>query len=219
MVVAGLGGLGACASTYLACAGIGHITLVDYDHVELSDLNRQILYWERDIGESKPFLSSWKLTELNSSIKITPLFKRITGSNAQDIIKEADVVIDGMDNFETRCAINSACVKEEKPFIHGGTHGLLGEVTTIIPKKTPCFACIFPAISEKKPRTLPAFGTVSSLVASIQVMEAIKLLANFGNLIINKMLYIDIEEMEFRFVDLVKDPECKVCGDEYQGKC
>jgi len=211
VVVAGLGGLGTSASIYLACAGVGHITLVDCGRVELSNLNRQILYCEEDIGEEKPSSTARKLAKLNSSIKVTPLFERVTEDNVRDIIGGAHVVIDGMDNFETRFILNSACVAEKIPFIHGGIYGLFGEITTIIPGKTPCFACIYPAIPEKK-EILPVFGVTPALIAILQVTEAIKLLAGFGNLLTNRMLYINGEGMEFTIADLTKRPECKVCG-------
>ena len=213
VVVAGLGGLGTVASVYLACAGIGHITIVDCDFVELSNLNRQILHWEQDIGEKKPLAAARKLTRLNPSIKVTPLFERITEGNVGDIIKGAHTVIDGTDNFETRFILNSACVGAGIPFIHAGIHGLLGEITTIIPGKTPCLACIFPQ-NPGESGSIPVFGVTPALVAILQVMEAIKLLAGFGDLLAGKMLYFDGETMEFTFVDLIRRPNCSVCGSD-----
>ncbi len=213
VVVAGLGGLGTAASVYLACAGIGHITIVDCDFVELSNLNRQILHWEQDIGEKKPLSAAQKLTRLNPSIEVTPLFERITEDNARDIIKGAHTVIDGMDNFETRFILNSACVGEGIPFIHAGINGLLGEITTIIPGKTPCFACIFPQ-SPGEGGTIPVFGVTPALVAILQVTEVIKLLAGFGDLLTGKMLYFNGETMEFTFLDLIRSPDCGVCGSD-----
>ena len=211
VVVAGLGGLGTAASVYLACAGIGHITMVDCDFVELSNLNRQILHWEQDIGEKKPLSAAQKLTGLNPSIEVTPIFERITEDNVRDIIKGAHTVIDGMDNFETRFILNSACVGEGIPFIHAGINGLLGEITTIIPGKTPCFACIFPQ-SPGEGGAFPVFGVTPALVAILQVTETIKLLAGFGDLLAGKMLYFNGETMEFTIVDLIRRPDCSVCG-------
>ncbi len=213
VVVAGLGGLGSPASVYLACAGIGHITIVDCDFVELSNLNRQILYWEEDVGEKKPFSAAQKLTKLNPSIEVIPIFERITEGNARDLIKGAHVVIDGMDNFETRFILNSACVVGRIPFIHAGVRGLLGEITTIIPGETPCLACIFPGMPRKE-EAFPVFGVTPALMATLQVAETIKLLAGFGELLTSKMLYVDGERIEFTFVELTKKPNCKVCGDE-----
>jgi adenylyltransferase/sulfurtransferase len=211
VVVAGLGGLGSPASIYLACAGVGHISLVDGDFVDLSNLNRQVLYGEEDIGEKKPFAAAQKLTQLNPSIEFTPLFERVTEDNVRDIIKGSHVVVDGMDNFETRLVLNSACVAEGIPFIHAGIHGLLGQITTIIPRKTPCLACLFPKVA-KKPSVIPVFGVIPALLAVLQVTEVIKLLAGFGELLTGKMLYANIETMEFTLVNLARSPNCKVCG-------
>lgn len=212
VVVAGLGGLGSPATIYLAYAGVGHITLVDCDFVELSNLNRQILYCEEDVGEKKAFLAARKLTKLNPSIEATPLFVRLTRENARNIIKGANVVLDGMDNFETRFILNSACVAEGIPFIHAGVQGLLGEITTIIPGKTPCFACIFPKVTQKQ-ETFPVFGVTPAFMATLQVTETIKFLTGLGSLLSGKMLYFDGASMKFILVDLIKRHGCKVCGD------
>lgn len=212
VVVAGVGGLGSPASIYLACAGVGHITIVDYDSVELSNLNRQILYWAEDIGERKVFSAARKLAKLNPLIEVTSVCDKITEDNAKDIISGADAVIDGMDNLETRFIINSACVAEGIPFVHGAIHGLAGEITTIIPGETACLACIFPEVPEKRGMTPPVFGVTPALIASLQVMEAIKLFASLGGLLTNKMLYISGETMEFTQINITRRPDCRVCG-------
>jgi len=211
VVVAGLGGLGCSSSVYLTCAGVGHVTLVDCDRVELSNLNRQILHCEEDIGEGKPFSAAQKLAKLNSSIEVTPVFKKITERNAREIIKEANLVIDGMDNIKARFILNKACVAEGIPFIHGGVHGLFGEVTTIIPGRTPCLACIFPEVPHRKV-LFPVFGVTPALIAILQVTEAIKFLAGFGSLLTGKMLYFNGDTMDFTFRNLVRNRNCKVCG-------
>ena len=211
VVVAGLGGLGCAASLYLTCTGVGHITLIDCDRVELSNLNRQILHYEEDIGEGKPFSAAQKLTRLNSSIEVTTVFKKITEHNASEIINGANLVMDGMDNFKTRFILNKACVAQGIPFIHGGVHGLFGEVTTILPGKTPCLACIFPEVPQRKV-AFPVFGVAPALIAILQVTEAIKLLAGFGSLLTGKMLYFSGETMDFTFRDLEKNQNCEVCG-------
>lgn len=211
VVVAGLGGLGCSASLYLTCTGVGHITLVDCDRVELSNLNRQVLHYEEDIGEGKPFSAARKLAKLNPSIEVIPVFKKITEQNIREIIKGADLVIDGMDNFETRFILNEACVAEGIPFIHGGVNGLLGEVTTIIPGRTPCLLCIFPKVPHSK-GPFPVFSVTPALIASLQVTEAIKLLAGFGSLLTGKMLHFNGETMDFAFRDLAKNQNCRVCG-------
>lgn len=210
VVVAGLGGLGCTASLYLTCAGVGNVTLIDCDRVELSNLNRQVLHYEEDIGEKKPLSAARKLLKLNPSIEVTPVFRKITAQNARKIIKGANLVIDGMDNFKTRFIVNKACVAEGIPFIHGGVHGLFGEVTTILPGRTPCLACIFPEVPNRE-LELPVFGVTPALIAILQVTEAIKLLAGFGSLLTGKMLYFDGDRMDFTFRNLVKNQNCRVC--------
>jgi molybdopterin/thiamine biosynthesis adenylyltransferase len=211
VVVAGLGGLGCASSLYLTCAGVGHITLIDGDRVELSNLNRQVLHYEEDIGEEKALSAARKLRKLNSSIELTPVVKRITERNARQIIRGANLVLDGLDNLRTRLVLNRACIAEGIPLVHGGVHGLFGEVTTVLPGKTPCLACIFP---EVRGRTVafPVFGAAAALVAVLQVTEAIKLVAGFGSLLAGKMLYLNGETMDFTVRKLAKDPNCGVCG-------
>ncbi len=144
IVIIGTGGLGCFSSTSLTAAGVGHITIVDFDTIELSDLNRQILYCEEDIGKKKVFVAQKKLSKLNPSIRITPVFAKITEENAIKVINGAQVVIDGTDNSTTRFIINTACVKLGIPFIFGGVSRLRGMITTIIAGQTPCLACFNP---------------------------------------------------------------------------
>ena len=211
VLVVGVGGLGCTASVHLAYAGVGHITIVDKDSVELSNLNRQILYWESDIGRKKPISAADKLRMINSSVRITPVCKKITEASVDKLVEEADVVIDGLDNYDTRFVVNAACVRKRIPFIHAGVNGFLGQITTIVPGKTPCLACIYSAPpAPEKP--IPVFGVTPALMASLQVMEAIKLIAGFGETLGGRMLYFNGETMDFAYEDLVKNPRCSVCG-------
>ena len=126
VVIVGIGGLGCAAAIYLTAAGVGHISIVDFDIVELSDLNRQILYWEEDIGEKKVIVAQRKLSKLNSSVQITPVFTKVTEDNVLSVINGAQVVLDGTDNVATRLILNSACVKLKIPYIYGGVSRLTG---------------------------------------------------------------------------------------------
>ena len=211
VLIAGAGGLGSPAAIYLACAGIGHITIVDYDSVELSNLNRQVLHWDENLGESKATSAVGKLRRLNPSIEVNALVEYITIDNVKDIIDGVNVVLDAMDNFEARFILNEACVRGKTPLIHAGVHGLLGEITTIIPGRTPCLACILPGI-PRTPDEIPVFGATPALVASIQVIETIKLLAGFGDLLTGRMLYVDGEKNNFTFVKLSRRDDCRICG-------
>lgn len=211
VAIVGLGGLGCPAALYLASAGIGHLTLIDADQVELSNLNRQILHWEEDIGRKKALSASQKIARLNSRVNLTPLNERVTSKNVRQLIRGVDLVIDGLDNMKTRFVLNEGCHREGIPLIHGGIDGLMGQITTIIPGRTPCLQCIFPQLPEVR-HPFPVLGVTPALIASIQVMEAIKLLAGFGKLLIGQMLYINGETMDFSFLKLQKNPQCPICG-------
>ncbi len=211
IVIAGVGGLGSPAAIYSACAGVGHITIVDHDSVELSNLNRQILHWDENIGEKKVFSAAGKLIRLNPGVEFTPICERITEDNVRSIIRGADAIIDCMDNLETRFILNEACVSSGTPFIHGAVHGLDGEITTIIPGKTACLACIYPEFPDKG-GAVPVFGVTPALIASLQIMETIKLLACMGNLLTGRMLYFAGETMEFTMVKINRRQNCRICG-------
>ncbi len=211
VLIAGVGGLGSPVAIYLACAGIGKLTVVDSDAVELSNLNRQILHWEADIGEKKVVSAAQKLEKLNSTVDMNARAVKITAENFAGLLEGVDLVMDCMDNMATRFILNEGCVKAGIPLIHGGIYGMMGEITTIIPGQTPCFECIFPRdVEGKKP--FPVFGFTPALIASLQVMEATKLLAGFGELLAGKMLYVRGEETIFMTVDLQKNKACRVCG-------
>ena len=211
VVVAGVGGMGCASSMYLACAGVGRLTLVDCDSVELSDLNRQVLYCDEDIGKHKTSVAARKLAKLNPSVELCPVYEQVTPGNVQGIIRGANAVLDGMDNFEGRLVLNWGCVAERIPYVHGGVSGLYGEVTTIIPGETPCFRCIFPTAPQER-EVVPVFGVTPAIVATLQVLEAMKLLSGLGATLAGKMLYINGATMNFRTSALSRDPGCEVCG-------
>ncbi|RLA95878.1 MAG: adenylyltransferase [Deltaproteobacteria bacterium] len=213
VVVAGVGGLGSLSSMLLVAAGVGHLTLIDADRVELSNLNRQILHWEEDIGVEKVLSAARKLRKLNSTVEVMPRAEEITKENVASLVEGADLVMDAMDNMATRFILNEACVKMGIPFIHGGIHGLLGQITTIIPRRGPCLRCIFPQeVEGKKP--FPVLGATPAMVASLQVMEAIKVLVGMGELLVGRMLLINGEVMEIATIEVKRNPQCPVCGDE-----
>ncbi|MCX8021629.1 MAG: HesA/MoeB/ThiF family protein [Syntrophorhabdaceae bacterium] len=211
VLIAGTGGLGSPNAINLVYAGIGKITVVDCDVVELSNLNRQSLHWEENINQEKVYSGAEKLKRMNPNVEVIPLHTRITDENVDGLIADCDLVIDCMDNMATRFIINEACVKRGIPFIFGGIRGLEGQITTIIPGKTPCLECIFPrGIEGKKP--FPVFGATPAFIASLQSMEAIKLLAGFGELLAGRMLYFSGETMEFTIIKIEKKNECKICS-------
>ncbi|HPJ97698.1 MAG TPA: HesA/MoeB/ThiF family protein [Syntrophales bacterium] len=213
VVIVGAGGLGSPNAIYLAAAGIGHLTLIDSDVVSLSNLNRQILHYDQDIGREKVLSGTEKLRLLNPTVQVTPVMKRIDESNASELIAGAQVVIDGLDNFETRLIVNRACVERGIPFIHGGVHSLMGEATTLIPGQTPCFACLCQDVPEQE-EEIPVLGPLPGMIACVQVMEAVKYLAGFGTLLAGRMLFIDGSDMTFSTVNIEKAKHCPVCGEK-----
>jgi adenylyltransferase/sulfurtransferase len=211
VIIIGIGGLGCASATYLSAAGVGHITLVDFDVVQLSDLNRQVLYWEEDIGEKKVFIAQKKLLKLNPAIKINPIFAKVTKENISSIIDGAEVVVDGLDNLMTRHIVNSACVKHKIPYIYGGVSRLRGMITTILPGKTPCLACFYPEGSQGK-GGLGVLGVIPALIANIQGLETIKLLIGQTPSFAGKLLRFNGNELKFRVDDIKRNEACKVCS-------
>jgi len=211
VIIIGIGGLGCASATYLTAAGVGQITLVDFDVVALSDLNRQVLYWEEDIGEKKVFIAQKKLSKLNPAIKIIPLFTEVTEENVSSIISGNEVVVDGLDNLVTRHIVNSACVRHKIPYIYGGVSRLRGMMTTIIPGKTPCLACVYPERSQKEGR-LGVLGVIPALIANFQCLETIKLLIGQPPSFAGKLLRFNGNDVKFRMDDIKKNEACKVCS-------
>lgn len=210
VVVAGVGGLGCVASTYLTAAGVGEIVLIDREKVEFSNLNRQVLHWEKDIGKFKVYSAAEKLRKINPNVKVKEVATEINDKNVYKLIKNADVVVDGLDNFKTRFLLNKACVELKIPFIHAAIHGLIGELMTIIPGKGPCYQCyIVEELEEVKP--IPVLGATSGVVGCLEAIEAIKLIAEAGKPLIGKLLLFNGGTMEFTTLKIRRLKNCPVC--------
>ncbi|MBF0474887.1 MAG: HesA/MoeB/ThiF family protein [Deltaproteobacteria bacterium] len=210
VLVAGVGGLGTVAAQYLAAAGVGRIVLVDYDVVVMSNLNRQILHWESDLGRKKTDSAAEKLSQLNSTVTVIPRYLKIDDEITDSLVTEIDVVIDALDNLEARQILNRSCVKHRVPFIFGGVNGFKGMVTTILPGRTPCLACLFP--NRTGSRKLPVLGATPGVIAGLQVTETIKYLTGNGRLLANRLLSYDGEIMRFKDTSVSRNPECPVCS-------
>ncbi len=214
--IAGAGGLGSAVSTYLAVAGVGTIRIVDYDIVELSNLNRQILYWQDDIGRNKTDPASEKLKRLNPDIKIEAIKEMIIEANVSDLVADCDLIIDGMDNLPTRQLLNKTALQKNIPFIHGAVYGFEGRAMTVIPGETACLSCVYRA--EVPRGRCPAVGATPAIIGCIQATEAIKYILGIGELLKNKLLLYDGLNMNFTELNVKKDPECKLCGQPVEGK-
>lgn len=211
VVVVGLGGLGSSCAIYLAVAGVGHLRLVDKDIVELSNLNRQILHWDRDIGKSK-VLSAWeKLKELNGDIEVQPYPVELSEENIEEILQGADVVIDCLDDFPTRFLLNSVCVRRGLPLVHSAVFGLEGRITTIIPGKTPCLRCLYPQ-EPIKAEPFPVVGVAPGIMGCLEALEAIKLILTLGEPLLGRMLRLDGARARVQIFEVKRDPHCPLCG-------
>jgi len=208
--VAGAGGLGSPVSTYLAVAGIGKIIIADFDCVEKSNLNRQFLHHERDIGKEKIKSAEEKLLSLNPEIEVETVKEKITDENASSIVPSCDLIIDALDNFDTRHVLNRLAVERKIPLIHGAVSGYRGQATTIIPGKTPCLCCIFPNSFKKE--VFPVLGTTPGVIGTIQTNEAIKYITGQGKLLENRLLLWDGFSCSFSELNVNKIENCPVCG-------
>jgi adenylyltransferase/sulfurtransferase len=211
VVVMGVGGLGCPVSIYLAVGGIGHLVLIDKDKPDLSNLNRQILHWEKDIGKDKAISAKEKLIQINSDITVEALPLEITEENIFDLVKGAAVVIDAMDNFLVRYLINDACIHYKIPFVHAGIYGLEGQMTTIMPGKGPCLKCIFPSppFEQKK---FPVLGATPAILATLQAMETFKQILGIGDPLIGRLLIFDGETMSFDVLQINRRDDCEACS-------
>jgi molybdopterin/thiamine biosynthesis adenylyltransferase len=214
VVIIGIGGLGCASATYLTAAGVGHITIVDFDTVELSNLNRQVLYWENEIGEKKVVAAQRKLSKLNPAAEINPIFAKITDENVLSIIDKSQVVVDGLDNSATRLLVNAACVKQKIPYVYGGVARLRGMVTTIIPGQTPCLACLSP----EGARGLGVLGTTPAIIANLQALEVIKLLTGRSPSLAGKLLLFNGDDIKFRVYEIKRNKSCSVCSQLFPKK-
>jgi molybdopterin-synthase adenylyltransferase len=215
--VVGVGGIGNPVVTQLNAMGIGKIRIVDRDVIEISNLHRQHLYTEQDIGKVKVEAAIEHLKRRNTDVEIEALPISVTPYTAENIVKGFDVVIDALDSIDARYALNDACIKQHIPLIYAGALGMLGSVCTILPYESACLRCIFPALSEDDMPTCSTEGVHPSilyLVGGIQVSEAVKILLEQKPSLVNTLLYIDLNELSFERIKMFRHDKCSACGKE-----
>lgn len=208
--LAGLGGLGSVSAQYLVAAGVGHVTAVDTDRVNLHNLNRQILYCTKDIGKPKAGVAAEKLRALNPECDLLVIDAHITDDNAARLVGDCQIIVDAMDNFGTRKILNRVAIEKGVPFVVGGVDGLNGMVLTIKPGDTACLECIFPGVEGD--RQVSVLGATPGVVASLQVIEVVKLIIGFGRVLSGRLLVIQGRDMTFREIAIDRNPGCAVCG-------
>jgi len=216
VLLVGAGGLGSPAATYLAAAGVGRIGLVDFDSVEASNLQRQILYGTSDVGRPKLEAASERLEDLNPHVEIERHEVRLTSENALDIIDDYDVVADGTDNFPTRYLVNDACVMTGTPNVYASIFRFEGQVSVFATEDGPCYRCLYE--EPPPPGLVPScaeggvLGILPGFIGTLQATEVIKLLTDIGEPLVGRLLMVDALEMNFRTVNVPTNPDCPVCG-------
>ena len=216
VLVVGAGGLGSPVALYLAAAGVGTLGLVDFDTVDVTNLQRQVLYGTRDVGRPKLEAAAARLADLNPGVRVVPHPVRLDSSNALDILSGYDVVADGTDNFPTRYLVNDACVILDKPNAHASVSRFDGQASVFWAAKGPCYRCLF---EEPPPRELVpscaeggVLGVIPGLLGTIQATEVLKLLLGVGEPLVGRLLLVDALRMEMRTIATVRNPLCAVCG-------
>ncbi|HSQ40654.1 MAG TPA: molybdopterin-synthase adenylyltransferase MoeB [Fibrobacteraceae bacterium] len=216
VLMIGTGGLGAPVGLYLAAAGVGHLGLVDFDQVDISNLQRQVIHGSGNIGMSKVRSAEARLRDINPLIQIEPHEMRLDSSNALDVIRDYDMVVDCSDNYTTRYLINDACVLLDKPDVFGSVSAFTGQATVFWVSRGPCYRCLFP--EPPTPGSVHSsadggvLGALPGLVGTIQANEVIKLITGNGQPLVGRLLMIDASSTRFRELSMGKDPACPICG-------
>jgi sulfur-carrier protein adenylyltransferase/sulfurtransferase len=216
VLIIGAGGLGSPLSLYLAAAGVGTLGLVDFDVVDITNLQRQLLYGSRDVGRAKLEAAADRIRDVNPHVVIEPFETRLTSANAIEIIREFDLVVDGTDNFPTRYLVNDACVLTGRPNVYGSIFRFDGQASVFATADGPCYRCLFR--EPPPPGLVPScaeagvLGVLPGLVGTIQATEAVKLILGIGEPLIGRLLLVDALNLAFRTVRVRRDPTCPLCG-------
>jgi len=216
VLLIGAGGLGSPAALYLAAAGVGTIGLVDFDAVDLSNLQRQVLHGTAAVGRPKLDSATARLRDLNPAVTVEPFPVRLSSANAMEILGRFDVIVDGSDNFPTRYLVNDACVLLGKPLVYGSIFRFDGQVSVFDATRGPCYRCLY--ADPPPPGLVPScaeggvLGVLPGIVGSLQALEAIKLILGAGDTLVGRLLLVDALRVRFRELELRKDPDCVVCG-------
>jgi adenylyltransferase/sulfurtransferase len=218
VLLVGAGGLGAPAAMYLAAAGVGTLGLVDFDNVDASNLQRQIIHGARDVGRSKIASARDRIGEINPHVRIEAFETRLTSGNAIDIIRGFDVVVDGTDNFPTRYLVNDACVLLGKPNAYGSIFRFEGQASVLGARGGPCYRCLYP--EPPPPGAVPScaeggvLGVLPGIIGTIQAAETIKIILGRGDPLVGRLLLLDALKMTFRELRIARDANCPICGDD-----
>ena len=212
VLVSRCGGVGGTVALYLAAAGVGRLLLAHAGDLRPDDLNRQILMSYAGLGQPRVDQAAGRLREFNSHLDVVPIPENVNPANVDRLVAQADLVASCAPLFEERLLLNAAAVKLRRPLVDCAMYELEAQLTTILPGRSPCLACLYPAPPSGWKRQFPVFGAVAGTVGALGAMEAIKCLAGFGELLAGKLLVCDLGDMTFRKVPLRRDPACPVCS-------
>ena len=218
ILLLGMGGLGSPAALYLAAAGVGTLGLVDFDTVELSNLQRQVIHTTDDLGKTKVQSAKETIRAINPDVNVQEHGERLSVDNVLEIISDYDLVVDGTDNFPTRFLLNDACVMKRKPIVYGAIFRFEGQVSVFAPDQGPCYRCLIPHLPPpgSVPRCQEAgvLGILPGIIGTLQATEAIKLIIGVGKPLIGRLLLFDALDMEMQEMKLRKNPKCPACGED-----
>lgn len=215
VAVIGIGGLGSISATKLVTLGVDHLRIVDPDVVDATNLQRQFLYREQDIGKPKVHLAVRRLQPLNPEVTIEPIEVQLSKDTVDDLVKDMDVIIDGLDRFAPRYILNDACCRYKVPYIFAGALGATGNLTTILPGKTACLECIYGGVDDAQQPTCHTIGiypTLLGVVANIQVHEALRIILGHSPRLAGHLLFVDLNSLRFDQFPIARHEECVVCG-------
>jgi molybdopterin/thiamine biosynthesis adenylyltransferase len=216
-LVIGAGGLGSPVALYLGTAGVGRITIVDNDRVDLTNLQRQIAHNLARVGTPKAASAQASIAAINPDVQVAPLFERADAARLDALVRDADVVLDCSDNFKTRHAVNAACVVHARPLVSGAAIGFDGQISVYDTRRAdaPCYACLFPpeaTYEEVQCATMGVFAPLVGIIGTMQAAEALKLLAGIGTSLAGRLQMLDARTMEWNEIRLARQPHCSVCG-------
>lgn len=217
ILLVGMGGLGSPAALYLAAAGVGTLGIVDFDRVELSNLQRQVIHTTEDLGKTKVQSARETIEAINPDVNVHEYEQRLSSENIMEIISDYDLVVDGTDNFPTRFLMNDACLLEGKTIVYGAIFRFEGQVSVFAPDKGPCYRCLIPEMpppgSVPRCQEVGVFGVLPGIIGTLQTAEAIKLILGIGKPLIGRLLQFDALDMEMHVFKLSKNPDCPTCGE------
>jgi molybdopterin/thiamine biosynthesis adenylyltransferase len=217
VAIVGIGGLGSISALYLASMGVGFLRIIDKDSVDVSNLQRQILYTTHDLASPKVEVAKRRLEAMNPNCKVEPFSISIGPNTVKEIIEGVDLIIDGLDNFSTRFIINKACVQRNIPYVFGGVLGTIGNASTFISSNddSPCLECIFSKVQDEELETTETVGvhpSIIGIISCVQISEAVRILTGKNPFLKGKLLFGDLETLDFQTIEIVKNPSCPTCS-------